>query len=137
MGTPSPPNSEVFGCGLCFGAGSPLGAVQPRYVDIRITGCVAGGAINEQGGRLANGIFRLQHVLNCVYRLNTPDFQVTLDWAATRTRVFFILLGIEPTNFISPVGDLCSTVIEGNSISTATKASILGKAFITWPLEGL
>lgn len=137
MGTPTPPNEPASGCALCFGVGFLLGEVQPKYVDVTISGCTAGGAINEQGGRLANGKYRLQHVTACVYRLNTFEFQVTLDWAVTRTRVFFILLGIEPTNFISLPGDICATSITGNAISTATKASIGGVAKITWSTEGL
>ena len=137
MGTPTPDNEPARGCALCFGNGGVLGAIQPKYLTVTISGCTAGGAINEQGGRLANGIYRLQHVTQCVYRLNTLDFGVTLDWANTATRVFFILLGIEPTNFISLPGDLCATSIPGNSLSTAFKASIGGVAKITWSLEGL
>lgn len=137
MGTKTPWNEEASGCALCFGSGKPLGPVQPRYVQVRITGMRAGGSLGADDSIIPNGRYRLQHVEDCVYRLTTDQLQVTLDWAATRTRVFVRQLGVFDSTFFSDVGVLCAVSIDGNSINFKDLAAADGKAIITWSEDGL
>lgn len=137
MGTPALSNEPASGCPLCFGSGGVIGGVQPRYVTVTISNCRAGGAINQYGGHLANGIYRLEHVTSCAYRLTTAIAMVTLDWTIVRSRVWHIISGITPASFFSPVGVLCADFMEGNSFDFPVKASVDGEARVSWDLEGL
>lgn len=137
MGTPTPPNEPTGGCALCFGNGAPLGEVQPKYIDVTISGCRPAFLIDDAAGVSANGSYRLQHSESCLYEFNDSFQLVRVDWSVIRSRVFHIILGIGPTTFFSVVGTLCRTTIQGNNFSFLSRAWVDGVAKITWSTEGL
>lgn len=137
MGTPTPDNESAVGCARCFGDGSIIGGVQPRYINVLISGCRPAFLIDDANGVTANGSYRLQHKQSCLYEFNDGDQLVRLDWSAVASRVFHIILGISPTSFFTDPGILCATSIEGNEFGFLSKAWIGGRAKISWSEDGL
>jgi hypothetical protein len=137
MGTPSPPNEVILGCARCFGIGGPLGLVQPRYIDLAISGCRPAPFASQPGALLGNGKYRLETAGNCVYRLVTDTFITFVDWSPTVTRISFASGLWTPTTFITQPGVLCQTHVLGNTFDFAFRVSVDGVADISWPTEGL
>lgn len=137
MGTPLPDNEPTTGCALCFGSGGVLGEVQPRYVNLFFSDVAPGKAIDQANAFIPHGRFRLTHRFDCLYLHRGATFDIRLDWAATRTRVFLESSGFFDSTWFSAVGVLCATSIIGNSENEKDRMAIDGLVTISWSQDGL
>lgn len=137
MGTPLPANEPATGCALCFGSGKPLGDVQPTYVICTFDGVKPGAVFDVDQHFIPHGPFTLTHISDCLYRKTTSQYQVTMNWGATRTLTLFSFPGGEADGWAGPVGKPCDTVCDEDAGTPVGRTLFAGTVTVTWNTEGL